>query len=67
MFVLEKLTNLLPARLRPYAKAVWPAIATVIGVGVQLVQTGALDTDALKTAAAGTVLALLSYGVPNGD
>jgi hypothetical protein len=38
MFVLEKLTNLLPSRLRPYAKAVWPAIATVVGVGIQLVR-----------------------------
>jgi hypothetical protein len=66
MFILTKLTALLPPRLRPYAKSLYPAVATVVAVGVQLVQTGTLDTNALKTAAAGAVLALLSYGVPNG-
>jgi hypothetical protein len=67
MFLLEKLTALLPTPLQPFAKAVWPTIATVVGVGVQWVSTGALDGDALKLAASGAVLALLSFSVPNAD
>lgn len=67
MFLLYKLTGLLPARLRPYAKAVVPATATAIAVAVQWASTGTLDTGELKTAAEGAALALVAFLFPNVD
>lgn len=65
MYLLNLLTGLLPARLQPYAKAVYPTIVTAAAVGVQWVNSGALDVDELKTAAVGAFAALLTLGVPN--
>jgi hypothetical protein len=67
MFILTKLTGLLPARLQPYAKAVYPAVATLVGVGVSWVSTGQLNTTEIRTAIVGAGLALVTLGVPNSD
>jgi hypothetical protein len=65
MFLLTKLTELLPARLQPYAKAVYPAIITIVGVLVAAVQTGVLDTKTITVAAGGAAYTLITFGVPN--
>jgi hypothetical protein len=65
MFLFDKLTALLPARLQPYAKAAYPALLTIAGVIVTAAQTGVLDTATIRTAAGGAVLTLVTLGVPN--
>lgn len=65
MHLFDKIVSLLPAKLQPYAKSLAPAVATVVAVGVQAVQTGELDTDALETAGYGAVLTLLAFAFPN--
>lgn len=65
MFLLSKLTALLPAGLQPLAKAVWPAIGTLAAVAVQWIATGEFDRAELTTAITGLVAALVTYGVPN--
>jgi hypothetical protein len=65
MFALNALTNLLPAGLRPLAKACWPAIATLVAVAVQWIATGEFDRSELVTAITGLCAALLTYWVPN--
>lgn len=65
MFLLTKLTALLPKKLQPYAKAVWPAAITVVGVGVSWVATGNLNVTEIRTAIGGALLALVTLGVPN--
>lgn len=65
MSLLEKLTNALPASLQPYAKAVTPAVLTLVAVGVQWVNSGVFDQDEVKTAVIGAVTAVLTYAIPN--
>jgi hypothetical protein len=65
MFLLEKLTLLLPKRLQPYAKAAWPAIISVVAAAVSWVATGNLDLSEIRTAIGGGLLALVTLGVPN--
>lgn len=65
MYVLAFLTNLLPPRLRPLAKATWPAILTVVAVVVQWVATGEFDRAELVTTLTGLPAAILTYLVPN--
>lgn len=48
-----------------FAKAIVPAVATVLGVGVQWVATGTFDRPELATALTGLVAAVLAYLVPN--
>jgi len=59
------LTQLLPERLRPAAKAVAAALATLAGVGVTWLVTGDLDREALSIALTGLVAVLLVYQTPN--
>ena len=60
------LTNLLPAGLRPYAKAVYPFIATIIAVVVTAIITKQpLDVETLKVAIMGLVATLLAFLAPN--
>lgn len=65
MFLFNKLTALLPVSLQPYAKAVYPAITTVVGTVVLWVQQGEFNRNALITAVAGAVYTLITYSVPN--
>lgn len=65
MFLLEKLTALLPAELQPYAKAVYPGIITIAGTLYAAVQTGVLDTVTILTAVGGMAYTLITFGVPN--
>lgn len=65
MFLFNLLVALLPARLQGAAKAVYPAIATIVGVGAQWVATGGLDVAELRTAAIGAATALLVFLIPN--
>jgi len=61
------LTQLLPERLRPAAKAVAAALATLAGVGVTWLVTGDLDREALSVALTGLVAVLLVYQTPNAE
>jgi hypothetical protein len=65
MFLLSKLTNLLPKKARPYAKALWPSIGALVAVGVQVVSTGNFDSAELATALTGGLGALVTLAVPN--
>lgn len=65
MYLLDRLTNLLPLRLRPYAKAAYPAIGTAVAVVVQWIATGEFDRAELVTTLTGIPAALLTLGVPN--
>ncbi len=59
------LTQLLPERLRPAAKAVAAALVTLAGVGITFLVTGELDREALSVALTGLVGTLLVYATPN--
>lgn len=65
MFLLTKLTNLLPRPLQPYAKATYPALTALAAAGASWVATGNLDTAEIRTAVGGLALALITLGVPN--
>lgn len=65
MFLLEKLTAVLPTKLQPYAKAVYPAAITIAGAGASWIATGGLDVSEIRTAIGGGLLALVTLGVPN--
>lgn len=49
----------------PFAKAIAPALVTLLAVGIQVVATGEFDRAELATALTGLVAALSSYLVPN--
>jgi hypothetical protein len=57
--------DLLPARFRPYAKAVAASLATVLGTLATAGITGALDRGALAVAVVGLITTALVYGAPN--
>jgi hypothetical protein len=65
MFLFEKAVSLLPAVLQPYAKALFPAVATVTAVGAHWAATGELNETELKAAAQGAALSLLAFLFPN--
>lgn len=65
MYLLTTLTNLLPERWRPFAKALWPAILTIVAVGVQWVVTGEYDRAELVTTLTGLPSAIVTFFVPN--
>lgn len=65
MFLLNKLTSLLPAKLQPYAKALFPAAVTLAGVAVRWITTGDLDTADISAAITGAVASILTFVVPN--
>lgn len=57
--------NLLPDHLAPYAKAIYPFAATLVGVAVTWAFTGEFDQQETRTAVLGLALTLLSFLVPN--
>ena len=61
---LEAVVARLPRRLRPIAKALVPLAVAVAIAGQDLV-IDAAEVDELKVVAAGAVVALLTYLVPN--
>ena len=65
MYLFDRIVGLLPPKVQPYAKSLFPAVATVVAVGLQAANTGELDTDALETAGYGAVLTLLAFLFPN--
>lgn len=65
MYLLEKITNLLPVKLRPYAKAVGPPIVVIAGDGVSWAATGNLNTAEIRTAAGAIIMGMLTYAIPN--
>lgn len=60
-----RIPNVLPKRLRPYAKALYPAVASAATIGVNYAFGNPLDIDGLRAAAGAVVLTLLSFGVSN--
>jgi hypothetical protein len=65
MYLFNRLTALLPTGLQPYAKAVYPALGTIVGVAVQWIATGEFDRAETVTAISGAIAALLAYAPPN--
>jgi hypothetical protein len=57
--------KLLPASLRPFAKSVFPALFTIVAVGVQYASTGAFDKPELATAITGLSAALVTFLTTN--
>lgn len=56
----------LPASLQPFAKAVTPALLTVLAIVVQWIVTGEYDRAELATTLTGLLAAATAYLVPNG-
>lgn len=65
MYLLERITNLLPVKLRPFAKSIYPPIVALAGAGASWVATGNLNVAEVRTAIGGLVLGLVSFAVPN--
>lgn len=65
MFLLEKLTALLPTALQPAAKAAYPLALACAAALTSWAVTGNLDTTEIRTAAGGAILALVTFAVPN--
>jgi hypothetical protein len=61
----DLLVRLLPAKLRPFAKSVLPALAASVAVAAQFLSTGAFDRAALATAVTGLSAALVAYLTSN--
>jgi hypothetical protein len=62
---LTALAGLLPARLQPYAKAIFPALLAAIAVLVQYANTGSFDDTAMATAITGASAALVAFHTSN--
>lgn len=63
--LLTVITNLLPPPLRPFAKSVWPLVASAITAIVVWADTGTVDGEGLALAVGGIVAAVIAYLVPN--
>src|SRR5262249_19071345 len=63
--ILEYLAKLLPPSLRPFAKAVIPAVGTLIAVGIQYLSTGEFDRAEMTTAITGLSTALVAFLATN--
>jgi hypothetical protein len=63
--ILEYLAKLLPPGLRPFAKAVIPALGTMIVVGIQYFSTGEFDRAEMTTAITGLSTALVAFLATN--
>jgi TRAP-type C4-dicarboxylate transport system permease small subunit len=63
--IFDLVVKLLPPALRPFAKAVIPALATVIAVAAQWLSTGSFDQTAMVTAITGLATAILAYFTTN--
>lgn len=63
----RSIPNVLPPRLRPYAKAIYPFVAAIATALVNHAFGDPLDVSSLKVAVGGLVLAVLSFGVSNDE
>lgn len=63
--MLNQITGLLPAKLRPYAKAIYPFVANLVFAGVAYLSTGTYDTNDLRVNVLGLIGVLLTFLVPN--
>src|SRR3954468_13769499 len=57
--------RVLPASLRPFAKAVMPALFTLVAVGAQAIATGSFDKPELATAITGLSAAFVTFLTTN--
>lgn len=55
----------LPARLQPYAKALLPAVGTLVAIAVQLAVTGEYDRAELTTTITGLGATIVAFVFPN--
>lgn len=55
----------MPESLRPYAKAIYPFLLTIVAVLGQWAVTGQLDRPELVTAVTGALSALVTFWVRN--
>lgn len=67
MYLLNKITGLLPSKAQPYAKSLFPAVGTLVAVGGTWATTGALDTEVIRTALVGGFASLLTFALPNKE
>lgn len=65
MYLLDRLTGLLPVKLQDRAKAIYPALGTLVATGAHWASTGEFDRVELVTIVTGMVASLLTYSVPN--
>ena len=65
MPVVNALVGLLPANVQPYAKALVPAVVTLVGVASQYLVTGQLDTATIGVAVGGALATVLTWLTPN--
>lgn len=62
----DALTRLLPLKLQPYAKAVYPFVTTILAVVVTAIITKEpIDAPTLSVAITGLVSTLLTFLAPN--
>ena len=52
-------------RLRPFAKAITPFVASLVATGLQWASTGTYDEAEAATQLTGLFCALITYMVPN--
>ncbi len=64
-YAADKIVGLLPAALRPYAKAVVPAAVAAITVGVTYLATGHFDATAMEAAGGMAGAAIITLITPN--
>lgn len=67
MYLLSKLTNLLPESWRGRAKSTYPAVGTLIALGIQWAESGVFDKAELTLAITGGLASLITYAVPNKE
>lgn len=63
--MLGRFVDLLPARLRPFSKAVYPFAVNVAYAGLTVALTGTYDDEALRTNLLGLAGVLLTFLLPN--
>ena len=59
------LDRLVPAKLRPFAKAVLPALLSLVAFLVLALSTGRVDGAALNTLVVGLLGSIVTYLIPN--
>lgn len=60
-----KFVALLPKRLQPFAKAVYPFVANLVYAGVVFIANGSYSEQNLKTNLLGLVGVVLTFLIPN--
>jgi hypothetical protein len=58
---------LIPAKVRPYAKAVLPLVLALVAAALQWAITGEFDTSEIATALTGIATSGVTFGTSNGE